>query len=288
MSSRSQRAAIANETLEILERGAYTNSFGNLVVIAPRLEDSVNRTIHISPESFDEIFRQRDAIVARQGKPVAAKFIVKNTTTLAAACELLCVSATPVMCLNFASAKNPGGGFLNGSQAQEESLARSGGLYYSIDSVQQYYEFNRNCGTSLYSDHMIYSPSVPFFRNDADELIDEPYFVSVLTSPAVNRGAVENNEPQRLPEVEPTMLSRIDKLLAVATVRGYKRLVLGAWGCGVFRNDPAEVARWFATHLNGETYRGIFETVYFAVLDNSASHSQIAPFHDCFSKTPQD
>ena len=79
------------------------------------------------------------------------------------------------------------------------------------------------------------------------------------------------------------MFGRIDRLLAVATVKGYTRLVLGAWGCGVFRNDPGEVARWFASHLEGSVYQGVFDTVYFAVLDHTTTDSTVGPFRDQFT-----
>jgi len=68
--------------------------------------------------------------------------------------------------LNFASAKNPGGGFLGGGSAQEESLARSSGLFPCINQMQQMYETNRAYRSCLYTDHMIYSPRVPVFRDD--------------------------------------------------------------------------------------------------------------------------
>lgn len=78
------------------------------------------------------------------------------------------------------------------------------------------------------------------------------------------------------------MMARIDKLLAIAVVHGYRRLVLGAWGCGVFGNDPDEVANWFARQLTGNVYRGAFDKVYFAVLDNTATGSIIAVFYNRF------
>ncbi|HEY8505080.1 MAG TPA: TIGR02452 family protein, partial [Gemmataceae bacterium] len=236
------------------------------------------------------------------------EFRVVNATTLAAAREL---SAPPtlefpfrvaeraaggeaegkagrhkgqtVCCLNFASAKNPGGGFLGGSQAQEESLARATGLYACIARVAGYYAANRACGTALYTDHMIHSPAVPVFRGDDNELLPEPYLVSILTAPAVNAGALRRNEPHNLDRIAPVMSGRIEKLLSLALVHGHAALVLGAWGCGVFRNDPAAVAGWFAEHLTGDgRFRDVFDTVVFAVLDTSADGEVIRPFADRF------
>lgn len=145
-------------------------------------------------------------------------------------------------CLNFASAKNPGGGFLGGSQAPEASLARSSGLYACISPMEGYDAANRSCGTPLYTDHMTYSPGVPVFRDDAGRLLDEPYLVSFITAPAVNAGAVSKNRPAEVPQILPVMRRRAEYTLKVALDNGEKHLVLGAWGCGVFRNDPAGVA----------------------------------------------
>jgi uncharacterized protein (TIGR02452 family) len=115
---------------------------------------------------------------------------------------------------------------------------------------------------------MIYSPRVPVFRDDEDRLLSRTYAVSFLTAPAVNRGAVEQNERENLPRVEATMLERIEKLLAVAVVQGHDTLVLGAWGCGVFRNDPSDVAAWFHRQLiDNPAFQGAFRRVVFAVLD---------------------
>jgi uncharacterized protein (TIGR02452 family) len=172
------------------------------------------------------------------------------------------------LCLNFASARNPGGGFLGGAEAQEENLAKSSGLYPCLLAKTAYYEGNRAQRSCMYNDDMIYSPRVPVFRNDSYGLLDQAYLVAMLTAPAVNRGAVAIHEPGRLGEVEAIMLHRIDLLLSVAAAHGHTVLVLGAWGCGVFRNRPEEMAQWFAAHLvHGERYRGVFELVCFAVYD---------------------
>ena len=197
MASRKQRKQIANETIEIIESGRYTGPSGRSVDIQAKIKDSLQGTVHFAPDGFDTVFRERDAVIANQTPRHETRYIVENTTTFSAARKLLDESESPVFCLNFASAKNPGGGFLSGSQAQEECLARASGLYASINRVQRYYEINRECGTSLYTHHMIYSPAVPVFRNDDDELLDNPYSVAILTSPAVNCGAVLKNEPQR-------------------------------------------------------------------------------------------
>ena len=189
-----------------------------------------------------------------------------------------------VLCLNFASAKNPGGGFLNGSQAQEESLARATGLYPCISQMMEMYDKNRNSSSCLYLDDMIYSPQVPVIRDDNDQLLDKPFLISILTVPAVNAGAVrKNGKKQEINKIESTMLQRTERLLSVAAVNNYKVLVLGAWGCGVFKNNPDDVARYFHYHLlDNPKFNGLFEKIVFAVLDNAPDESVINAFKERF------
>src|SRR5262249_16056788 len=190
-----------------------------------------------------------------------------------------------VLALNFASARHPGGGFLKGSQAQEESLARASGLYACLAQFPAMYEANARFPSCLYTDHMIYSPDVPVFRDDADALLDRPYPVSFVTAPAVNVPALRTNESARLAQVEPVMRSRMDKVLSLAVVHGHDLLVLGAWGCGVFANDPERVARWFRDHLTGDgIFARAFRRVVFAVLDRTGARSILGPFERHFGR----
>jgi len=202
---------------------------------------------------------------------------VTNETTLAAAKRLVDEGVDDIICLNFASAKNPGGGFLGGARAQEESLARSSALYASIAPQQEMYEFNRQQRTCLYSDYMIHSPNVPVFRDDGGRLLEDPYRASFLTSPAVNAGALRRNEPDKVPFIESTMTLRTEKVLWVMESQQQSTLVLGAWGCGVFRNDSSMVAGLFFDALSTK-FAGRFARVVFAVYDTSSDQSIIRAF----------
>jgi uncharacterized protein (TIGR02452 family) len=188
-----------------------------------------------------------------------------------------------IACLNFASAKNPGGGFQSGAQAQEESLTRASSLYPTLTKYfSEMYEYNRSRKTLLYSDYMIYSPNVVFFKNDADELLKNPYIMDILTSPAVNIGAMKQNSDEVF-LAEKTMLSRIDKILSVFLMQKVENIILGAWGCGVFQNNPQDVARYFAHFLKGGgKYEKCFQTIVFAVFDKSINLQNITPFNDVF------
>src|SRR4051812_30696833 len=132
MSKRTTRAQVAQETLTILEEGAYLHPNGQRIPLRDELASARSRSVLYSPDRFQEVFQQRDRLL-RDRPPLPVAFEVVNETTLRAARRL--AEGEPgarVLALNFASARHPGGGFLKGSQAQEESLARASGLYACI------------------------------------------------------------------------------------------------------------------------------------------------------------
>lgn len=269
---RKNRAEKARETLQILDRGWYTVN-DVPVDISQEVKESKENTELYAPDKLDELVAS-----IKLDTEHATVIEVVNETTMEGA-KALYPESNKVGVLNFASAKNPGGGFMGGAQAQEESLARSSSLYLSIDPMQEMYDYNRAQRTYVYSDYMIYSEGVVFFRNDEMEFV-EPYQVDVLTSPAVNVGAMLQNNRSELAKVDEAMLKRLDKLLAVFVKKGVKHLVLGAWGCGVFQNDPKNVVRYFEHFLKNEgKYAKAFETVRFSVLD-----SNNRGIYDCFTK----
>lgn len=258
------RAQIARETLEIFEAGTYRGPQGELISIAEDLEYAVEHSIHYTSAALDTLLVELN-VQSRN----TTRFSVSNESTFAAAKKMIDAGQVDPLCLNFASARNPGGGFLGGAEAQEENLAKCSGLYACIVQKTGYYETNRAMKFCAYADDMIYSPRVPVFRDDSSyRLLDTPYSISIVTAPAVNAGAVGFAEPERLHELPGIMRHRIDKLLALAVQHGHRHLVLGAWGCGVFRNRPADMASWFAEYLlENRKYQHAFETVHFAVLD---------------------
>lgn len=277
---RSGRARIAQETLAILEEGQYINGYDRRVSIDEDLKRAIQGSVLYRP---DELPALREQVRQLQGAPksAAAKIEVTGETTLAAASRLVVEEGrTDVVCLNFASAKNPGGGFLGGSQAQEESLARASGLYPCISQMNEMYDHNRKLRTCLYSDYMIYSPGVPVIRDDEDRLLAQYYTTSFITAPAVNAGVVKEREQADDQQIESAMKERIRYILDVAAMNGHRTLVLGAYGCGVFRNDPMDVARYFHDVLVQEKFRQSFERIVFAVLDRSAGQRIINAFRE--------
>jgi uncharacterized protein (TIGR02452 family) len=188
-----------------------------------------------------------------------------------------------VAVLNFASARNPGGGFLNGAQAQEEALCRASALYTCLREAPQFYDHHRAHRDAFYTDRVIHSPAVPVFRDDRGDLLDEPYPAGFLTAAAPNAGVVRRTAPERAAGIPGALRSRAERVLETAAAEGYRRLVLGAWGCGVFQNDPAQVAGAFHALLGpGGRFAGRFEHVVFGVLDRTRDAAVRTAFERTF------
>jgi uncharacterized protein (TIGR02452 family) len=276
--NRTARERIARDTLRIIEEAGYIAPSGARVDLAATLARCLERTRHLDADVVGRVIKtQRDV-----AGTFATRIEVENETTLAGLAALLAQGDAPVAALNFASAKHPGGGFLGGSQAQEESLARSSALYTSLSRCEAFYDRHRASSSLLYSDAVILSPDCPVFRNDDGALLDVPQSAGFVTCAAPNAGAIAQNRPDELPRITSAFHRRIEGVLAVASEAGYRRLVLGAWGCGVFRNDPVMVADAFADHLLRGAWRGRFETIRFSVLDASRDLAILESFRRAF------
>jgi uncharacterized protein (TIGR02452 family) len=276
---KSTRAEKAQETLQIIEQGYYRVN-QEVVNIKASIALTDAESILYRPEDFDTLM----PVIAQKAAAATAstKIEVINTTVLDAAAAMRHLDGKKG-CLNFASAKNPGGGFLGGAVAQEESLAMSSVLYGTLSKHFEMYEYNRARPTLLYSDHMIWSPDCAVMRDDNGALLAAPYPVSFITSPAVNLGAIMNNRPHERSQTEDVMMRRMDRVLGVFLHHDIRHLLLGAWGCGVFRNDPKDIARYFGSWLlNDGKYSHCFDSITFAVLDKNATGPNITAFREVF------
>ena len=281
------RKAIARETLEIMRQGYYACE-EKRIDIEEHMSNSIRGSQLITPEEGARLLEQTVGTVVRKScgsgqngqRPDTCSVTVENISTVDAIRRLYREGKRQIGVLNFASAKNPGGGFLNGAMAQEESLAASSTLYRTLTAHEEYYRANRAQSSMIYTDHAIYSPQVLFFRDGQFRLTKDPVEASVLTLPAVNMGQVlqkgENQDQARQ-----AMGHRMELALAIFASKGVRHLVLGAYGCGVFRNDPVQVASWWKELLEAG-WGGKFDSVFHAVLDRSRSGACIGAFHNSF------
>lgn len=266
--------ALAQETVEISQAGRYT--LGNRVISF----GGARPTQLWTAADLDRLVQGTEL----PGDGPSAALEVRGEGTVDAVFRL---SGGKALCpqlgvLNFASAKNPGGGFLNGSVAQEECLAFCSNLYHTQTTGQgpRYYEINRANRDPAYTDTMLIG-DVTFFRTADYALTAGAVTCPVITAPAVNMGIVIRNGDS-VDRAKEVMKGRMGKILALFAKWGCTRLVLGAYGCGVFRNDPEDVARFWQELLEGEGWGRLFETVSFSILERPGRDGNIAPFRRRF------
>jgi uncharacterized protein (TIGR02452 family) len=276
--------SLAGENENIIAAGSYVNRRGTRVELGAAVAAACQGTRSYRPEQTRQIFEEQAAKAADASSRHETVFEVTGETSTVAGQRLALAEGTAdVAILNFASARNPGGGYLGGARAQEEDLCRSSALYTTLLEARDYYDAHRTNRDTRYSHRVIFSPGVPVYRDNATRLLDAPYQVSYLTSPAPNAGALAKLEPAAVGEVGALLAERAGRVLAVAARHGVRTLVLGAWGCGVFRNEPTVVARTFRKLLaDGGVFEGGFARVVFAVYDTSAAKTTLGAFQTCF------
>ena len=185
-----------------------------------------------------------------------------------------------VAVLNFASATNPGGGVVNGSSAQEECLCRCSTLYFNLIEEKMkngFYVSHRKQKNPLHNDDIIYTPEVVIFKTDTSypKLMKKENWqtVNVITcaapnlrerpSNAMNPHAGDRAVKLKPIELENLLTSRIKRIFDVAAQNENEVLILGAFGCGAFRNPPEIVAKVFIKVM--QEYLHHFDTIEYAV-----------------------
>lgn len=249
---------IARRTEDIVHTGHYRSPLGREVTFAAELAIALAGTRLYGPDPVP---------VPRLDNDRPTHIEVTGEGSIQAA-HRLSANPDPVAVLNFASARNPGGGYLNGAQAQEEALCRDSALYATLLRAPDYYAHHRANRDAFYTDRVIHSPCVPVFRDSRGDLLEVPFTAGFLTSPAPNAGVIRRQTPDEAHRIPAVLASRAERVLEVAAANNYRRLVLGAWGCGVFQNDPALVASTFRDLLTGR-FAGHFDEVVFAILDRT-------------------
>lgn len=178
----------------------------------------------------------------------------------------------PVAVLNLASERHPGGGWENGTLAQEEALCYRSSLYLSLHRT--YYPLPLLA--------LIYTPRVLLVRDaisrghtllfPATPAADLPV-TSVITVAALRRPETDDQGLYARNRDRDTMKQKIRGTLRIAVLKGHRKLVLGALGCGAFGNPPEEVAECFVEVFEEKEFQGgWWEDVVFAILDNAGGN----------------
>ncbi len=267
--------ALIDETLKICQRGSYEK--GERTVKLPYTAAQMTEARVLLPEEVHNL-----PLMESGAKPCAFSCENKDALLLAhEKCEDPAYSS--VLLLNLASAVRPGGGVRDGMGGQEEDLCRDSTLLLSLESgeAKAYYEYNNALKTRLASDAVILSPNVAVFRDEKGELLREPFKISVLTCAAPNvRFGFEGKSEE---EYKKLLCERIEGILKSAVYLGYRDIILGAFGCGAFKNDAALVSDDFYQALTKEAGRGI-RHADFAVLCTPGKEYNYNEFCRNFSK----
>ena len=288
--------AIALETLELLERGTWTDPSGAHHDLRAAQAAAVAHTRSYDPAELAAFAASPTAAGAAHASGAATRIEVTAETTQVAAHRLAVREGVEdVAVLDFASAVEPGGGFVRGAKAQEEDLCRCSGLYPCLAPQTGYYARNRVPRerlwdpalaerAHLYSDHVLYAPREPFFRTEGGAPPAAPWLASVIIAPAPNAGSALAVDPALAPRIAPILHRRAGHILGLARARGHRTLVLGAWGCGAFGNDPVVAAEAFGRWLEAPAHRGAFDRVVFAVYDPRPPRRNLAAFSARFPR----
>lgn len=187
------------------------------------------------------IYRIDETIPVVNAGDIKATFKLANLDSVSAIFEFATGSNNPkTAVLNFASFKEPGGLFLKGSTAQEEALCHESFLYNVLRNFQRsYYDVNnKNLNRGLYKNTALYTPNIMFFKNNRLQICD------VITCAAPNRNVGIKYTNVSIDENNKVLYERISYIKDIALHQNVKTLILGAFGCGVFRQNATTVAKY--------------------------------------------
>lgn len=182
--------------------------------------------------------------------------------------------------LNFASYKHPGGMFLKGSSAQEESLCHHSTLFNVLKRFALYYKWNsEHLNKALYTNRAIVSPNILFFNPSTNS--NYRMCCDVITCAAPNKHAAQKY--QRVTDEENTIAlgGRIAFVMDIANYLNVETLILGAYGCGVFGQDPYQVSMMFKQYIDNISCS--FNKVVFAI-PSSFRNNNLEAFRKTFHK----
>ena len=222
--------------------------------------------------------------LTREPYPQPCKVKVSPKRTVEAAKQY---KDTKVCILNFASAKNPGGGVVNGAKAQEECICRITTLYPCLASdkiMEGFYQPHRTMFSDLiYNDDLIFTPDVYCIKTDTASPSPRPenewFKVDVITCASPNLSGYTRIYDDTLAKIQ---YKRLEKVFLTAINNGAETFILGAFGCGAFRNPPKVVAKVMKDLT--EKYRYYFKNIEFAVYCSPKNPTNYNVFRDTFGK----
>lgn len=280
--TRGPRRQVYASTLMLVKRGRYHTASGGSV----DLGSIVNPQAQADNVFLDHEITLRPSLERNSGQ---VRIAVVNDDCLALARRLHATDPTDDICvLNMASSRNPGGGVWGGAGAQEEYLFRCTDYYrflyqYANHFDPKAYHVQRNARHRYPLDPLyggVYSHGVTVFRDteaNGYALLDSPVRLNFVAVAAFHFNERCDAIPQ--PYVEPTK-DKIRLMLRLAANNGQRRLVLGAFGCGAFHNEPHHMAQLFRQVIHESEFQGLFTSISFAVIEDHNSTNNYTAFRD--------
>ena len=283
--TKEERIAVFENTIKIAQKGRYISPNEGEIII-----QDTDRMIKNTK------FYTRKAIVDFENiDRFNTNIKVINKDCLLAARDLF-MDGYDAAVLNMASYIKPGGGVLRGSAAQEENIFRRTNLFqslymfdyvgknYGIEQREERYPLDYNFGA-------IYTPYVTVFRdgeNENYEYRNDPFSVSIITAAALKKPQLTPNGELKPWDID-VLTNKVKQIFSVALENKHTNIVLSAFGCGAYGTPPTEMAKIFDKVLKNDDYRGAFENVIFAIIDDNNAFGKhnpqgnFKPFADVFN-----
>ena len=284
--TKQHNARVFRETTAIIRDGQYTSPSGQ------RIGLDMQRMID-GGECYHQELPRVEAPKVEGGTTV----MVELNDCLKAAERLVSEGYNPAL-LNFASAGYPGGGVTTGARAQEETICRRSTLTRSIFSFDAGYASMFNYAHRAGNNYplirpldfsAVYSPAVTVFREAGPDytLMEYPFQIGVITNAALNfrsRYGFHLTDDGHMPEQAKTITrNKIRTIFRIGLMHGHDSLVLGAWGCGAFRNPPREMAQLFKEVMEEDEFKDRFRLITFAIFsDHNDFNGNLRSFQDVF------
>lgn len=269
-----KNAAIFRLTTRLIRSGGYTTPSGK------HIQFDFTKMLQMG-----KCFHQELPVVSAPDVEGGTKVMVEGNDCLLAAERLVKEGYNPVL-LNFASAGHPGGGVETGARAQEETICRRSTLtrsIYTFDpkyAAKYGYELCDGDHYPIVNDFCaVYSPNVTVFREGIDCLfMEEPYDVAVVTCAALNLNGKysikltpDGHMPQKAIDIT---RNKIRTVFRIGLMYGHDSLVLGAFGCGAFKNPPAEIAKLFHEVMEEPEFKNKYRLITFSIIDDHNSNNR--------------
>jgi uncharacterized protein (TIGR02452 family) len=190
--------------------------------------------------------------------------------------------------LNFSCEKQPGGGWQTGSMSQEECIFYRSTCYMSLVDPLHYDE-HRSWKYPIPFNGGIYTPNVLVFRDNEKSAYcirdyEDCVFFDFLSVAAIRKPSLIDDDT--LSDIDTSITrQKIRNILRIAFITGHKDILLGAFGCGSFRNPPRHISRLFKDILSEPEFDNVFDHVHFAIKCDGKRKQQNNSNYTIFKKS---